>query len=97
MVGGTVIENRVGGGGRGQGLRRQLWCVDDTNGWDECPVFTDIERGADVRPGDRIWWQGGTIYWTRDASPAGGPGFVERELPKLGGSFDPRRDKCAVR
>lgn len=90
MVGGTVIENRVGEGGRGQGQRRQLWCVDHHGRSEECAVFCDIEAGKDVRPGDRIWWQGGTIYWTRDGE------FTEREIPKVGFSFDPRKDKCGL-
>ena len=96
MIGGTVIQNSLGEGGRSQGQRRQLWCIDHIHGTsDECAVFCDIEAGADVRPGDRIWWQGGTIYWTRDDAP-GEPGFVEREIPKVGFSFDPRKDKCAI-
>lgn len=82
MVGGTVIENRlrlIEGGD----LRRQLWCVDRRHG-DECAVFADPTEAEGVRPGDRIWWQGGKIYWTRDGA------FTEREIRKIGFSFDPR-------
>lgn len=93
MIGGTVIENKLGKNGRSGDVRRQLWCVNH-NG-DECAVFCDIEGGADVRAGDRIWWQSGTIYWTRDETK-NDRGFVEREIDKVGGSFDPRKDKCAV-
>jgi hypothetical protein len=90
MVGGTVIENALGIGQRSGEPRRQLWCVDSNSRSDECAVFCDIEAGKDVRPGDRIWWQERTIYWTRDGE------FVEREIPKVGFSFDPRKDGSAL-
>ncbi len=79
MVGGTVIENQ-----QTHADRRRLWCVDRRHG-DECAVFADATEAADVRPGDRIWWQSGKIYWTRDGA------FTEREIRKIGFSFDPRK------
>ena len=84
MVGGTVIENRVSSNPETGAIRRRLWCVDGRHG-DECAVYADREEAADVRPGDRIWWQGGKIYWTRDGL------FVDREIRKIGFSFDPRK------
>lgn len=79
MVGGTVIENILAGADK-----RRLWCVDRRHG-DECAVFAGAAEAADVRPGDRIWWQGRSIYWTRDGA------FTDREIRKVGFSFDPRR------
>lgn len=83
MVGGTVIENLLSRCGATHQERRRLWCVDRRHG-DECAVFADPEEARDVIPGDRIWWQGGRIYWTRDGA------FTEREIRKIGFSFDPR-------
>lgn len=91
MVGGTVIENvicRSSGTGL---LRRRLWCA-DRRSTDECAVFADVEEAEDVRVGDWIWWQGGKIYWTRypNGDSSQEPEFVEREIRKIGFSFDPR-------
>lgn len=83
MVGGTVIENIVDKCQETGRVRRRLWCMDRRNS-DECAVFADEEEAADVQPGDRIWWQSGKIYWTRDGA------FTEREIRKIGYSFDPR-------
>lgn len=83
MVGGTVIENQVSTCAETGRIRRRIWCVDRRYN-DECAVFADAEEAEDVQPGDRIWWQGGSIYWTRDGA------FVEREIRKIGFSFDPR-------
>lgn len=83
MVGGTVIENQTVTCRETGRVRRRLWCVDRRHG-DECAVFADREEAAEVRPGDRIWWQGRKIYWTRDGA------FTEREISKIGFSFDPR-------
>ena len=29
----------------------------------ECAVIVDA-KGEDIRPGDALWWQSGTCYWT---------------------------------
>lgn len=84
MIGGTVIENQISACAETGRVRRRLWCVDRRHG-DECAVFADLNEAADVQPGDRIWWQSGKIYWTRDGA------FVEREIRKIGFSFDPRK------
>lgn len=84
MIGGTVIENQISACAETGKLRRRLWCVDRRHA-DECAVFADPDEAADVQPGDRIWWQSGKIYWTRDGA------FVEREIRKIGFSFDPRK------
>ena len=83
MVGGTVIENILSTCQESGRHRRRLLCVDRRNS-DECAVFADAEDAADVAPGDRIWWQGRSIYWTRDGV------FTERAIRKVGFSFDPR-------
>ncbi len=84
MVGGTVIENIPVP--LEQGVRRRLWVTDPRGREGECRVYCDIKGGKDVRPGDRIWWQGGTIYWTRDIAD-GEYEFVDREIDKVGFSF----------
>ena len=84
MVGGQVIENRLDVSRETGSLRRILWCVDGRHHSDECAVFADAHEAEDVRPGDQIWWQGGKIYWTRKGL------FVDREIRKIGFSFDPR-------
>ena len=93
MVGGTVIENLQTRLPSGKIVRR-LWCVDRSRPFDECAVYADPWEAEDVRAGDWIWWQCGKIYWSRhiDGNPNKGSEFVERELKKIGGSFDPRRD-----
>lgn len=87
MVGGTVIENRVI-----DRAKRQIWCVDRVSS-DECAVFADYDEAADMQAGDWIWWQSGKIYWTRhvNSDPDQGTEFVEREIRKIGYSFDPRQ------
>lgn len=35
-----------------------------------CAVFVDPE-GHDIQPGDSLWWQSGTCYWTPQARPFG--------------------------
>lgn len=82
MVGGTVIEVKLTRTEGGCDVAR-LWCVDRRHA-DECAVYADPVEGAKVRPGDRIWWQCGKIHWTRDGA------FTEREIRKVGFSFDPR-------
>lgn len=96
MVGGTVIENVVTRNSETGAFRRRLWCADRRSS-DECAVFADCHEAEDVQPGDWIWWQSGKIYWTRhvDGDPDKGSEFVEREIRKIGFSFDPRRDACA--
>lgn len=81
MVGGTVIEvSQVR-----DGVMR-LWCVDPRHQWDECAVHVSDKDGIpDV--GDRVWWQGGHVYWTPDDER-----FVEKPLEKVGFSYDPRKD-----
>lgn len=82
MVGGTVIEALAMRDRAGRDVIR-LWCMDRHS--DECAVYADPIEASDVRPGDRIWWQSGKIYWTRDSA------FTEREIRKISYSFDPRR------
>ena len=90
MVGGTVIENRAVLCGEAKTWRRQLWCA-DRRSTDECAVFADMDEAEDVRAGDWIWWQSGTIYWTRYEHPDDEePVFCEVPLKKIGFSFDPR-------
>lgn len=90
MVGGTVIENVVADLESGTPARR-LWCVERRNPSNECAVFADIDEASDVQPGDLIWWQGGKIFWTRYENPEDEePIFCEREISKIGFSFDPR-------
>ncbi len=89
MVGGTVIEAkpmRITAGaypGKQTDVIR-LWCADRRSS-DECAVYALSEEAADAKPGDWIWWQGGNIYWTRHGA------FIEREIKKIGFSFDPRQ------
>lgn len=61
MVGGRIIENALHTyTDDGETFtRRRLW-VADRNG-DECAVFVE-EAGAQLRCGEEIWWQAGTIY-----------------------------------
>lgn len=76
MVGGKIIEVRR------EGERTRIWCVD---GSDECAIY--IETPSEMPAlGDMLWWQGRTAFWT----PAD-KRFVERELTRIGFSFDPRR------
>lgn len=87
MVGGVIVGNlrTISHGSRRD--VRLLWCVDPRRPNDECAVYADPIEAKDVKPGDRIWWQGGTIYWTTADER-----IVEKELPKIGFSFDPRKD-----
>ena len=80
-VGGTVIEVVEQIAPEDGRKRVRLWCVDRD---DEVAVWT---RPAEDLPavGDRIWWQGGRIFWTPVDKR-----FVDRPIPKLGFSFDPR-------
>ncbi len=89
MVGGTVIESQSTCIVAGEYPGRQadvvrLWCMDGRHG-DECAVYADLTEALGVMPGDRVWWQGRKIYWTRDGA------FTEREIRKIGFSFDPRQ------
>lgn len=83
MVGGTVIENQIRTCAETGSVRRRIWCVDRRRA-DECAVFADADEAQDIRPGDEIWWQCGSIYWTRAGE------FADREIRKIGFSFDPR-------
>ena len=40
--------------------------------------------GNEIQPGDKLWWQAGTCYWTRPGQ------FVEVPLKKVGYSFSPK-------
>lgn len=76
MVGGKIIEVRP------EGEKTRIWCIDKH---DECAIY--IESVADgPQPGDQIWWQGRAAMWT----PAD-KRFVDKELRRIGYSFDPRR------
>lgn len=92
MIGGTVLENIVCQNPDTGEYRRRLWCVDRRSA-DECAVYADLEEAEDVRTGDWIWWQSGKIYWTRypNGDSTKEPEFVEREINKIGYSFDPRK------
>lgn len=83
MIGGTVLENRLTTSPNRVAVR-QLWCIDTRNPNDECAVFADPDEAADVRPGDRIWWQSGKIFWSRHGE------FHDKQIKKIGYSFDPR-------
>ena len=78
MVGGKVIEVVA----IRPGISR-VWCMDDRG--DECAVNVET---ADVMPvvGRGAWWQSGWVYF--DAGPDH-PG--ERQVRKVGYSYDPRR------
>jgi hypothetical protein len=59
----------------------KLWLnVQDTTYKDECGVYVD-PVGETLRPGDRVWWQGSTCYWTPASEER-----VEVKLTKVGGS-----------
>lgn len=83
MIGGTVIENKPHRNSETRVKSRRLWCVDKRNG-DELAVYADLDEAWPVRVGDEIWWQGKTIYWSREGQ------FTDRKIRKIGFSFDPR-------
>jgi hypothetical protein len=88
MVGGTVIES-IETTAHGSGRRvRRLWCVEGGRSSDECAVYADPEEARKVRTGDKIWWQGRSIYWTDQDGC-----FEDKEIAKIGFSFDPRPRK----
>lgn len=61
----------------------RVWVYDPRSG-DESAVYVDPEQGAGIRVHDRVWWGADCVYWTR------GGEFTDRQLPKVGLSFDPR-------
>lgn len=82
MVGGTVIENML------IGDKRRLWCADIPRGHvvaDELAVYAEADEASEVRIGDKIWWQGRQIYWSRSGE------FTDRPIGRIGYSFDPRK------
>ena len=80
MIGGTVIENALVRQNETDRLLRRLWCME---GNDECAVYAEPDDAAEVRTGDRIWWQAGKIMWSREGE------FRDRVFPKVGYSFTP--------
>lgn len=80
MVGGKVIEVRIVDGKmrlRVAGIRG-----DEPK---ELAVFVKPYADCKVEPGDDVWWQGRTVYWTpKDRS------VIDVPLPRIGYSFDPQ-------
>lgn len=61
----------------------RVWCVDRHN--DECAIYIKRPSPRDVKPGDKVWWQGRKAFWTpQDLSE------TEVPLERVGFSFDPR-------
>lgn len=91
MVGGTIIEAMVVRHPETGVELLRLWCMDKRNG-DERAVYTEPYYGPDIglpivpRVGDEIWWQGRTIFWSDPDRT-----WVDHELPRIGYSFDPRK------
>lgn len=81
MVGGKVIEVKRMTTENGRDVIR-VWCVDK---FDECAIYIEPQKDSPL-PGDSVWWQGRVAMWT----PADRR-FVDKELPRVGYSFDPRQ------
>jgi hypothetical protein len=79
MIGGRVIEVR-----REPEVAR-IWVMDPDNS-DELAIW--VEPVADLpEPGDTVWWHSRQALWTpRDRR------FVDWIIPRIGYSFDPRKD-----
>jgi hypothetical protein len=52
-------------------------------------VYCD-PKGEDIQPGDALWWQGGSCYYTPRVRPDGGSDVA---LPKIGYSGVSHPDK----
>ena len=79
MIGGRVIE-ACDVPDRGDGKRRvYVECKDVTYG-DVGGIHVEKCADADaIQPGDTVWWQGRSVYWTpQDRSR------VEVEIPRVG-------------
>ena len=89
MVGGYVIENIITNISdkaidlEGDCVRR-LWAI-DRNG-DESAVYASSEQAKFVEPGDQIWWQSGTIYWSNQKGS-----LKDIPIQKIRFSFDLRK------
>jgi hypothetical protein len=85
MVGGYVIETVLKDNGK-------IWinCQSNYSSNQTCAVYVpESEEAYLISPGDSIWWQGGSVYWT--AKKTSDPdsetvGRKEVELKKKSGS-----------
>lgn len=56
----------------------KLICRD---GWDRCAVHV-ATGNYQIEPGDKCWWQSGTVYWTKPGSR-----LSDVKLQKVGFSY----------
>lgn len=77
-VGGKVTEVII--------KEKSVYVDTDDNG-DACAIYMEKNESSErIRPGDIVWWQSGSAYWTT----ADRKTVVERDIPRIGYSGVPR-------
>lgn len=93
MVGGYVIETVLKNNGK-------VWvnCKSKHDYDQTCAIYVpDSEKARSISPGDTIWWQGPSVYWTPKETydpdgPNTGPGDIELERASFSGVSRPSEE-----